>query len=81
MNTLIGSTKSFGNLITPLVLTFPHQVVISCSNDSTIKVWSLNKFLNSQESGSEGDGGSVTRVRSVLTLDSDTDYVRGIDYS
>lgn len=51
-------------------------VVFSCSNDTTIKLWSLK---NVYEQGAEDN--FVNNLSSLVTLNDDSDYVRAIDYS
>lgn len=48
--------------------------MFSCSNDTTIKVWSLKDAM-------ESDSPNTERVKSIWTLNDDTDYVNQIDYS
>jgi len=45
--------------------------VLSCSNDTTIKLWELGSLSL----------GTRKRIRSRLTLNDDYDYVRSIAYS
>jgi WD40 repeat protein len=46
--------------------------VFSCSNDTTIKLWST-QGLSEQE-------GPPKSVKSLLTLNDDYDYIRAIDF-
>lgn len=49
---------------------------MSCSNDTTIKIWQLKELYEETSFGNER-----RNIRSLLTLDEDYDYVRAIDYS
>ncbi|CDW87994.1 UNKNOWN [Stylonychia lemnae] len=51
-------------------------LVFSCSNDTTIKIWSLRKFYRQLN-----DIQTQARMRSVVSLNDDIDYIRAIDYS
>jgi WD40 repeat protein len=52
---------------------YQFGIVISCSNDTTIKIWSLQ--------GIDPQKGQVQTVRALSTLNEDFDYVRAIAYS
>jgi WD40 repeat protein len=52
---------------------YQYGIVISCSNDTTIKLWSLQ--------GIDPLKGQVQTVRALSTLNEDFDYVRAIAYS
>ena len=83
MNTLIGLTKSSGLLKINYVRASPtlmnrhlcQLIVFSCSNDTTIKVWSLKDVLLN------ADVGLTKRAQSMWNLNDDSDYVSQIDYS
>ena len=51
------------------------HLVFSCSNDTTIKLWSLKEVYDDPYNE------MVKNLRSTFTLDEDYDYVRCIDYS
>jgi len=55
------------------------SIVFSCSNDTTIKLWQLNKVYY-QEYRQENENQAVS-IQSLLTLNEDFDYVRAIDFS
>jgi len=50
--------------------------VFSCSNDTTIKIWSLRKGFDNPLSIQK-----PKRIRSIVTLNDDIDYIRAFDYS
>ncbi len=50
--------------------------MFSCSNDTTVKLWSLRSVY---EQGVEDR--FVSNLSSLVTLNDDSDYVRAIDYS
>lgn len=61
-----------------------NQIVISCSNDTTVKLWSLAGLLDDgrTEEGEEKKTHCETKkIGAVSTLNEDYDYVRGIAYS
>lgn len=51
-------------------------IVFSCSNDTTIKLWSLSKTYNTLK-----DDNEIRKINSISTLNDDIDYVRAIDFS
>ena len=76
MNTQTGSIRSSSIRLSRCVREFTYgskQIVISCSNDTTIKIWNVGGISsNEKEPRSIGSKG---------TLNEDYDYVRCIAYS
>ena len=88
MSTLTGSIKSCLTRNIRSVSLSPHylifflfilknsDIVFSCSNDTTIKLWSVKGIY---EQGVEDD--YVSKIGAMVTLNDDSDYIRAIDYS
>lgn len=56
--------------------------MISCSNDTTIKVWKIDPYDDLMSVSTElKKKGKINIVRAFSTLDSHKDNVRGMDYS
>lgn len=78
MSTVTGSTRYYSTKKNNYVRNIEcEHIVFSCSHDTTIKMWKLeNEFL--KDSGR--DQHSKT-LRSMHTLNDDSDYVKSIAYS
>ena len=75
MSMLIGLHKYSTSRKITLVQFFFNHLVISCSNDTTIKLWDLTNLKADPTSP------NPIKIRSSFTLHENTDYVRGIEYN
>ena len=55
------------------------NTLVSCSNDTTIKIWRLSPF--DEYFDHAASQGSPMTMDTYSTLDDHTDYVRAIDYA